>query len=165
MNKVSERRPAGRLSSSGRRRALAVLAGASAGVAMTLLQPATAGAAELGDAEKSIVFIGITWEGYVEYPTADGGLLWSDKVTAQSNCTGWFASEEGHIVTAGHCVDPERGRTNVLRQFLTDYDALDLLPEATTYWTVEGETQGSDPVRSVAVVQPAGVEGVVIDSP
>ena len=166
MYEVSERRPVGPRSGSGRRRrVLAVLAGASAGLAMTLLQPGTAGAAELGDAEKSIVYVGITWEGYVEYPTADGGLVWSDKVTAQSSCTGWFASEQGHIVTAGHCVDPQRGRTNVLRTFLTEYEAMDLLPEATTYWKVEGETQGSDPVRSVAVVQPSGVDGAVIDSP
>ncbi len=83
------------------RRPLAAAALAlAAGTTVTLVNPATAAAAPLGDAEKSILLVGITWEGFVHYPTDAGTLAWSDPVSVFATCTGWFASEEGHIVTA-----------------------------------------------------------------
>jgi hypothetical protein len=100
--------------------------GTAAGVALLVGAPATASAAPTtapavgthGDAEKSIVFVGVEWTGYVEYPTDDGGWAWSEPVEVQSGCTGWFASDEGHIVTAGHCLDPEQISGDILHQFL-----------------------------------------------
>jgi serine protease Do len=117
-----------------------------------------------GNAEKSIVLVGIDWTGYVEYPTTDGQWLWSDAVEVQTSCTGWFASEEGHIVTAGHCVDPAEVEDDILHQFLVDNDALDL--EATAAdWQVAGWETGSPDRNAVRVVQPAAVDGAVIDDP
>jgi serine protease Do len=52
------------------------------------------------------VLVGVSWEGYVLHPDATGAAVWSDPVSVMTGCTGWFAAEDGHIVTAGHCVDP-----------------------------------------------------------
>ena len=64
--------------------------------------------------EKSILLVGTTYSGYVLVPYEDGDE-W-EEVQASSLCTGWFASPNGHIVTAGHCVDPEEGRSALLQQ-------------------------------------------------
>ncbi len=109
--------------------------------------------------------MGITWEGFVQYPIDAGTLAWSDPVSVFATCTGWFASEEGHIVTAGHCVDPVEGKGALIEQFLAQEGAEYLLPEALATWPVEGELEGSDPLRSVEVVQPPAVDGTVITTP
>lgn len=150
--------------------------GTAAGLALLVSAPASAVAApaapaspsatgEPGDAEKSIVYVGIEWTGYVEYPTADGGWAWSDPIDVQSGCTGWFASEEGHIVTAGHCLDPAEIEGAVLSEFLAENDAADMEDSAQS-WRVEGYEEGAPPDRTdVWVVQPSAVEGAVIDDP
>ena len=125
----------------------------------------TAAAQEVSDAEKSVVLVGVSWQGYVLHPDATGAPVWSDPVSVMTGCTGWFAADDGHIVTAGHCVDPAEGRAAILQQFLSDNNALDLAPEAYANWPVEGLEQGSDPARIVQVVQPPAVEGAVIPDP
>lgn len=118
--------------------------------------------------EASILLVGTTWSGYIyvpDYASYDGIGYWTDRIDAFSFCTGWFASTDGHIVTAGHCVDPEEGRTAVLSQYLNDEGAPDLLGDAIVGWTVEGETNGTDVERTVQVIQPDGVDGAVIDDP
>ena len=147
-----------------RRAAALALTGITCASAV-LASPGVAAAEGVADAEKSIVLVGVEWEGYVEYPDTEGLLSWSPAVTAFSLCTGWFASEEGHIVTAGHCVDPAEGKSALLHQFLAENDALDLLGEAQSTWRVEGQDQGSDPERIVQVVQPESVEGAAITTP
>jgi serine protease Do len=147
------------------RRTAAVLMAGIACTGMLLASPGTAAAEEVSDAEKSIVLVGVSWEGYVLHPDATGAPVWSDPVSVMTGCTGWFAAEDGHIVTAGHCVDPAEGRAAILQQFLTDNNALDLAPEAFANWPVEGLEQGSDPARIVQVVQPAAVESAVITDP
>jgi hypothetical protein len=148
--------------------------GAAAGLALLVASPTAASAAPStpsadaggpGDAEKSIVFVRTEWTGYVEYPTTDGGWAWSEPVEVQGSCTGWFASDEGHIVTAGHCLDPEVVKGAVLRQFLARNDASDLADSAQN-WRVEGTEEGSPPDRNdVWVVQPSAVDGAVIEDP
>ena len=147
------------------RRTAAVLMTGIACTGMLLATPGLASAAEVSDAEKSVVLVGVSWEGYVLHPDATGAAVWSDPVSVMTGCTGWFAAEDGHIVTAGHCVDPAEGRAAILQQFLTDNNALDRAPEAFANWPVEGLEQGSDPARIVQVVQPAAVESAVITDP
>jgi serine protease Do len=113
-------------------------------------------------AEKSILLVGTTWSGDVLYPTTDGTWEWSGTVTAQTLCTGWFASTSGHIVTAGHCVDPQEGRTAILTQFLAENDALEMLPQAEIDWKTDGGGEGKPLGRTVEVIQPKAVDGAVI---
>ena len=117
-----------------------------------------------GDMEKSIVYVGIDWTGYVEFPTEDGSWEWSDAVHVHMGCTGWFASDEGHVVTAGHCVDPEGVKIYILRQFLADNDASHL-EQSALGWQVTGWETSSPDRDEVQVVQPSAVEGAVIDEP
>ncbi len=120
-----------------------------------------------GDAEKSIVLAGMLWDGYVQVPgtyTATGAPEWM-QVQAFSFCTGWFASESGHIVTAGHCVDPAEGRTSLLETLLAQLNAPQLLPEAYANWEVEGLAEGAPIGLTVQVVQPRQVEGTVVPDP
>jgi len=110
--------------------------------------------------EKSILLVGTTYSGYVLVPYEDGDE-W-EEVQASSLCTGWFASPNGHIVTAGHCVDPEEGRSALLQQLLAELGQPELFENAYANWTVEGQADGSDVERTVQVIQPADVEGAVI---
>ena len=126
--------------------------------------PATA-ATSNNDAslEKSIVLIGITWTGYVGYPTDDGDFVWSDEVTANTTCTGWFASTEGDIVTAGHCVDPAGSKAMLIDQFLINVGQTDLIGQVETSgaWYVEGVNSGDPVSRTVRVIQP-NIKGAII---
>lgn len=124
--------------------------------------PGTAGAASPADAEKSIVHLSQSWEGYVQYPV-NGVATWSKKITANTGCTGWFASDQGDIVAAGHCVEPGLAKDALLQRFLSDNNALSLLPQARTSWRVEGRENGSQPtLASVRATQPKGVPGTVL---
>jgi hypothetical protein len=135
--------------------------------AMLFVGAPASSAAPVSDTEKSIVLVGITWTGYVYYPTdaAFTQWKWSDQTTASSFCTGWFASTTGHIVTAGHCVDPQGGREAIIQNFLTANNATKFLDVAILNWRVAGDSSGAPPVRSVQVVQPDGVKDTVIDEP
>ncbi|WP_369137157.1 S1 family peptidase [Modestobacter versicolor] len=140
---------------------LAAVAGAgvvaSSGTALAGGEPATGSAAT--DLERSIVQIGTEWTGYVQYPTRTGPV-WSDAVHVEFSCTGWFASDEGHIVTAGHCVDPAdpRIREALLEQFLAERGASDRAAEAAD-WPVEGLESVLPDRSAVWAVQPFEVEG------
>jgi hypothetical protein len=124
--------------------------------------PGTAAAASPADAEKSIVLLSQSWEGYVQYPV-NGVATWSKKITATTGCTGWFASDQGDIVAAGHCVEPAQAKDSLLQRFLSDNNALNLLPQARTSWRVEGRESGSPPtLASVRASQPKGVPGTVL---
>ena len=153
-----------------RRTVTTAVLGAAAGSAMLLASPGAALAGEsstggLPDAEKSLLLVGIEWTGYVEYPTTDGGWAWSDAVEVLGACTGWFASEEGHIMTAGHCVNPDEIKAKILSQFLADNDASHLQQQAAG-WRVGGWEDGETPDReAVWVMQPSAVEGAVIEDP
>jgi hypothetical protein len=120
-----------------------------------------------GDAEKSIVLVGMLWDGFVQVPaayTGTGSAEWT-QLQAAGFCTGWFASESGHIVTAGHCVDPAEGRFSLLTTLLEQLNAMELLPEAYANWEVEGLAEGSPVGLTVQVVQPRQVDGAVVPDP
>jgi len=127
--------------------------------------PLPASASSNTEVEASVVLIGTTWSGYIyvpDYASADGVGYWTDQLSASSFCTGWFASTEGDIVTAGHCVDPDEGRIAILTSYLGSQDAMDSLSDAIVNWTVEGDNDGDDVKRVVQVVQPSDVEGAII---
>ena len=138
--------------------ALALLAGGAAA-------PSPAHAASNAEVESSIVFIATEWTGFIYIPGyvfTDGEGVWTDEVTTYTSCTGWFASADGHIMTAGHCVDPTEGRTALLNTYLTEADRLDLLDDAIVNWSVEGPNSGDSVEQTVQVIQPNGVEGAII---
>ena len=127
--------------------------------------PTPAYAASNAEVESSIVYIVTEWTGFIYIPGyvfTDGEGVWTDEVTTYSSCTGWFASAEGHIMTAGHCVDPSEGRTALLSSYLGEADRLDLLNDATVNWTVEGPNSGDSVEQTVQVIQPNDVEGAII---
>jgi hypothetical protein len=125
--------------------------------------------------EPSIVHVTTTWRGFVLYRTAQGGQSWSQgPLEAASTCSGFFVTSTGHIVTAGHCVQPDMGREGVIKAFLNDQvnrglisqaDAEGLLPGALIDWKVEGQNDGSPIVRIIQAVQPKAVRGAVLDDP
>jgi serine protease Do len=115
--------------------------------------------------EQSVVHLGIDYTGYVGIP-ARSGLSWSDPVTVHFSCTGWFASERGDIVTAGHCVDPNGPeiRRSILAKFLRDQD----LPQSTPgvqNWRVEGQDSALPDRDAVTVVQPFAFGDRLIEEP
>ncbi|GAB3348901.1 hypothetical protein GCM10027300_11500 [Modestobacter lapidis] len=155
------------------RRALATaVLGTVAGAVLLATPPSalaaepTATAGSPGDAEKSLVYLQTFWQGYVEFPM-DGEWYRSDEPVEvyAGQCSGWFASAEGHIVTAGHCVEDDGARELVLEQFLTAADAPELLPEAIDGWRVVGTEGEAEPTRVVIASQPSAVDGAVLDDP
>lgn len=56
--------------------------------------------------EPSIVYVGITWTGYVWDTYNKAWLNNGDPFTLDFQCTGYVVNPDGYIATAGHCVDP-----------------------------------------------------------
>ncbi|OLT15430.1 hypothetical protein BJF78_01570 [Pseudonocardia sp. CNS-139] len=123
--------------------------------------------------EPSIVHLTIAWNGYVRFPS-DEGWVWSDPIDVAYGCSGFFVTETGHVMTAGHCVEPDSGKEEVIKAFLqsqvdlgvlTPEDAGALLPGALLDWPVEGRGAGAPMDRVIQAVQPRAVEGAVLDQP
>lgn len=115
---------------------------------------APAHASSTTDAEKSVVYLDITFEGAVKLPFETGAETYTASVGA--GCTGWFASTQAHIVTAAHCVEKSDDvKTAILQKVLR------------TLGYSEYAQRGSDEnwasVTGVAVraYQPQGVSGAV----
>jgi S1-C subfamily serine protease len=113
--------------------------------------------------EDSVVFLMTTVTGYVLYPGGENGeYVWSDEVTAVGSCTGWMAGEGGEIMTAGHCVDQDEGRSALISTFLSDYDVTEEeRVDAEINWTVEGLKDGSEIEVQVMTKQP-NIDGATI---
>ncbi|MEF2978183.1 trypsin-like peptidase domain-containing protein [Subtercola sp. YIM 133946] len=111
--------------------------------------------------EAGTVYLSGTWSGFVNFPTADGGTAWSDEVDASFSCSGFVASADGSVVTAGHCADVAEGKTAIIDTFLDgevqngDITAEDeqgyLAAGAESSWPVEGEKTGEAPVLTMKV--------------
>lgn len=121
-----------------------------------------------------IVYIGIQWRGFVQFPTSNGGARWSPQITASFTCSGFVASATGYIVTAGHCADPVEGRQGLINGFLaaavknhslTEAQAEGLQGKAVQEWKVEGDNNGSAITRTVQVVQAGTASGVQVPQP
>jgi hypothetical protein len=139
--------------------------------------PALAGApASPGDsteqvaaiAQSGVVYVTVTWDGYVQYPT-EYSSAWSDNVETVFACSGYVADNTGYVVTAGHCADPLEGRKALIEQFLSDSvdngtitaaDSDALLPAAIVAWPVEGTNSGDPIGRTVEVYQQGSASGI-----
>ncbi|GAC1402657.1 MAG: hypothetical protein NVSMB60_19360 [Mycobacterium sp.] len=118
--------------------------------------------------EKSIVYLQTTWTGFVQVPpSADikGNGYWTDKLSYSVTCTGFYVSKTAELVTAGHCVDPTKGREVIVNGYLHDQNAADMTDQALANWTVEGLEKGAPVERGVRAVQPQGVDGATITTP
>jgi hypothetical protein len=138
-------------------------------VAALLIAAPTASSDPNPDAalEKSVLLLETKWTGFIyvpAYATSDGQAFYTKELTYYTTCTGWYVSKTAQIVTAGHCVDPAKGREVLIRQFLQHAQAADRIPDALTNWHVEGATQNSPVDRTVQAIQPQSVEGATVSS-
>jgi S1-C subfamily serine protease len=118
--------------------------------------------------QPSVVYIDVHAEGYVQYPTASGGLKWSDLTKIDGSCTGFVVSADGNVITAGHCADTEMAKHSIRIQFLadevsngdlTDTEAQGLLNDVDN-WKVEGKANGAPIVQTWTVYLPAATSGI-----
>jgi S1-C subfamily serine protease len=117
-----------------------------------------------------VVYIETEWEGWVR--DKRDGLLWdSDSVYFVNRCTGFVTSEDGYIVTAGHCVDPGMEGAaplfyETIAQRLVDAgviepeqyaDAVTVISENSE---IEGLAAGDPVIRNVYVQRGVAVSGL-----
>lgn len=116
--------------------------------------------------EPALVQLVVEWTGYIH-----NGESWSDEIVATAACTGFFVSDVGHVVTAGHCVDPVEGRRILIDEyldqavqegFLLPEDVDFLRPVAYIAWVAEGLEDGAPIERMIYATQPKDVEGTVL---
>jgi serine protease Do len=70
-------------------------------------------AGDTNEINKSIVWVDIEHTGQVEVPFDDGTTeIFESIVTVY--CTGWFVSTDGHVGTAGHCIEQDDSTVNAL---------------------------------------------------
>jgi len=115
--------------------------------------------------QASIARITISWNTYVFDDLTDS---WA-KVTFQSQCSGFVVDPNGHVVTAGHCLDPdlasasaiERRAKQLFRQNTEFFESKGItLEQLIAYglqnWRVEGKGDGSEPAPRIEVILPGG---------
>jgi serine protease Do len=89
--------------------------------AAALFAPAASAAPEASDLERvsnlvqpAIVNTETTWTGRVYDAVYKDWLNGGKPFTVGSSCSGFFVSPDGHVASAGHCVDDEEGRDQLL---------------------------------------------------
>ncbi len=107
----------------------------------------------------AVVYVEIQWEGWVRDKVS--GKLWDENsVVFASRCSGFSVSNDGFIVTAGHCVDPgvegvglsffeEIAARYVDAGIITQSDTGTLINDMLANAEVEGQTAGDPAVRKV----------------
>jgi S1-C subfamily serine protease len=111
-------------------------------------------------ARPAVVVVEVRWQGWVRDPRTDEVFGGSDGYQVTSSCTGFAVHADGHLVTAGHCVDP--GPQGVGAQLfglvVQELAALGRAPDAdramrelAEHAVVEGATDGSPVRREVYV--------------
>ena len=127
---------------------LLIGAGGSANAAVTIPQQVSA-----DDINKSIVWVDVEFKGLVEVPFEEGSEIFT--ATSVSQCTGWFASDEGHVATAGHCLEPDQSTIQDLYTKVIAGNNIDIgeLRIEDLEWRYELD----EPVAYVG--QPSGIEG------
>ncbi len=119
-------------------------------------------------AEAGTVYMSGTWSGYVAIPS-DGGQEWSPLLQANFSCSGFVASSDGYIVTAGHCADVAEGKKALVDEFLgelvqsgdlsaSDAQAL-IAGGAEDALPVEGKQAGSPPVLTSKIYPAIAIGG------
>ena len=120
----------------------------------------------------SVVYIQTSWAGWVGIPNDETGSVdWYEAPPVGYSCSGFVASPDGYIGTAGHCVDPTLDRSApIIDSFLmsqveqgvfTAEQAAEIAPMAYEQWIVEGFDPGSDPALVNEAGEPTGTATVV----
>lgn len=154
--------------------ALAIPAGAPALAAQPSATPQERATAIV---RPSVVYLGIEWEGWVR--DQRDGQLWDpdpltdtvESIQLAFRCTGFVVSEDGFIVTAGHCVDPgvegvASAFYEVIVQGYVDAGLLDAsqfdsaVSEIAENSVVEGLAADDPVVRNVYVQYGVAVSGI-----
>jgi serine protease Do len=119
--------------------------------------------------QPSIVYIGITWKGYVYDRYNKMYLNNGEPFEMSFQCTGYVVNPNGYIATAGHCVDPVEARSALIQsaaQWALDngyYAASDLTLETVLGfddYVVQNENGGRGPERSVTTAWSQSAGGV-----
>lgn len=122
----------------------------------------------------AVVFVAVQATGWIRLP--NGELLTQpdddDSIPFMGywGCTGFVVNPAGWVATAGHCVDPEEARTEVLKNAVATWalahpegeEAIDpagRLRYLTENATVEGMTADRGPEIAVNVAYGSGVDG------
>jgi serine protease Do len=128
--------------------------------------------------KQSLVYIGVTFTGYVHFPAGlmDDQDHWIGPLQPGGTCSGVIVDPSGYIATAGHCVggDPlsekqefyQAAFLKVAPQMQNDPDTLNKWVNRATNeeWPIEGRQPGSQPTLNVLVIQPQMV-GRIITQP
>lgn len=130
-------------------------------------------------AEPSVVFIETQWTGWL-MNGALSTLLSSDgssapKFSVTTTCSGFIANPDGHVVTAGHCVDNTSMRYGgkgliiqaavmeaVDQGYISQSSAANLISYGYANWRVEGRDSGSLPDRVVGVYPTKAASGITV---
>ncbi|GAA1829650.1 hypothetical protein GCM10009836_04400 [Pseudonocardia ailaonensis] len=160
---------------------LATVTGAlvAAAAATALVAPAASaaepGSGVTGTVEHSLVQVTVDFAGLIGRPGVLGTFRWTSVPTiAEQTCSGFFVTGSGHIMTAGHCVDPAQARETLIKKYLSDQvslgamsasEARATLPDALAHWNVQGPTPGSEVQRRIEVGQPRELTGAVLKAP
>ncbi|WP_413248888.1 trypsin-like peptidase domain-containing protein [Sinomonas flava] len=130
---------------------------ALAALSLALFGPSAqspARAASASDAEKSVVYLYVQFDGEVKVPYNSGTETYTSSIPA--GCTGWFASSQAHIVTAAHCVEKSDDiKLAILKNVMQQLGISEYLQRA---WDENWATVTNVTVRAY---QPQGVEGAV----
>ncbi len=134
-------------------------------------------------AQPSVVYLTVKWRGYVQLPAGhyplDGHVLtsgggWTGPFKVTTLCSGFVASPDGYVVTAGHCIDNQSmtsgGKAVIIDAFVTFISTRFGLPESEAaafrqhveaVGKVEGRASGSGPDRTVKVYLPGQSSGTL----
>lgn len=147
-----------------------------AALTLGIAAPAAAQSTPTGKAaaivEPSVVYLEQDWVFTLWIPRI--GYLWDEPLSYTTRCTGFVISPEGHIATAGHCVDPSR-QEGVAFDLIAQYgvprvqellgwtyeevvSAFDPLGEGA--WKVFGGTRGAPLTPTVTVQHGVAAGGV-----
>lgn len=159
-------------------RSRGLLAALSVGVVLGVAAPSSASADGASPdlpqeqiaaiAEAGTVYLSGTWSGYVSYPTS-AGSRWSSTIESSFSCSGFVASSDGYVVTAGHCADVAEGKRALVDAFLArqqsdgNLTASDvqywLHNGAESDWAVEGRSTGTPPTLAMTVYPAISISG------
>jgi S1-C subfamily serine protease len=153
---------------------------AALAVAGTLLGPAPAAAAQNAGPEQraaalarpAVVVVEVRWHGWVRDPRTGELFGGAGGYRVTSSCTGFAVHADGHLVTAGHCVDagPE-GAGEILFGLAADElvavgraaDRDRAVAELAEHAVVEGAEDGSPVRREVLVHRGVAYDGETLD--
>jgi S1-C subfamily serine protease len=154
------------------RLAVAVVAGSLLGPVPAVAQDPGADEWSAAVARPAVVVVEVRWHGWVRDPRTDELFGGAEGYQVTSSCTGFAVHADGHLVTAGHCVDPGPEGAGEL---MFDLAARELVAvgrageagaaaaELAEHAVLEGATEGSPVRRDVLVHRGVAYDGETHD--